>query len=222
MRLDELWRLRAGAPRAARGLSDASSSNSTCRQATCRSIAASSGSRTCRPTRRAATSAAPRSTTSRSRRCASGSRPRASKRVVIGISGGLDSTQAALVAVRAFDRLGLPRTQHPRLHAAGLRHQPPHVRQCARADAGARHHGRRDRHPPVRRTDAAAHRPSGRAGQAPLRHHLRERAGGRAHLAPVPARQPARRAGARHRATCRSWRSASPRTASATTCRTTT
>ena len=32
------------------------------------------------------------------------------KRVVIGISGGLDSTQAALVAVRAFDRLGLPRT----------------------------------------------------------------------------------------------------------------
>ena len=31
------------------------------------------------------------------------------KKVVIGISGGLDSTQAALVAVRAFDRLGLPR-----------------------------------------------------------------------------------------------------------------
>ena len=33
------------------------------------------------------------------------------ERVVIGISGGLDSTQAALVAVRAFDRLGLPRRQ---------------------------------------------------------------------------------------------------------------
>ena len=32
------------------------------------------------------------------------------KKVVIGISGGLDSTQAALVAVRAFERLGLPRT----------------------------------------------------------------------------------------------------------------
>jgi NAD+ synthase (glutamine-hydrolysing) len=32
------------------------------------------------------------------------------KKVVIGISGGLDSTQAALVAVRAFDRLGLPRS----------------------------------------------------------------------------------------------------------------
>ncbi len=32
------------------------------------------------------------------------------EKVVIGISGGLDSTQAALVAVRAFDRLGLPRS----------------------------------------------------------------------------------------------------------------
>ena len=31
------------------------------------------------------------------------------RKVVVGISGGLDSTQAALVAVRAFDRLGLPR-----------------------------------------------------------------------------------------------------------------
>ena len=31
------------------------------------------------------------------------------EKVVVGISGGLDSTQAALVAVRAFDRLGLPR-----------------------------------------------------------------------------------------------------------------
>ncbi len=32
-------------------------------------------------------------------------------RVVIGISGGLDSTQALLVCVRAFDLLGLPRAQ---------------------------------------------------------------------------------------------------------------
>jgi len=31
-------------------------------------------------------------------------------KVVIGVSGGLDSTQALLVACRAFDRLGLPRT----------------------------------------------------------------------------------------------------------------
>ena len=31
------------------------------------------------------------------------------KRAVIGVSGGLDSTQALIVAARAFDRLGLPR-----------------------------------------------------------------------------------------------------------------
>ncbi|PZO78700.1 MAG: NAD(+) synthase [Mesorhizobium amorphae] len=31
------------------------------------------------------------------------------KKVTIGVSGGLDSTQALLVAARAFDRLGLPR-----------------------------------------------------------------------------------------------------------------
>ena len=33
-----------------------------------------------------------------------------SKKLVIGVSGGLDSTQALLVACRAFDRLDLPRT----------------------------------------------------------------------------------------------------------------
>ena len=32
------------------------------------------------------------------------------KKVVIGVSGGLDSTHALIVAARAFDRLGLPRT----------------------------------------------------------------------------------------------------------------
>ncbi len=32
------------------------------------------------------------------------------KRIVIGVSGGLDSTQALLVAAHAFDALGLPRT----------------------------------------------------------------------------------------------------------------
>jgi NAD+ synthase (glutamine-hydrolysing) len=32
------------------------------------------------------------------------------KNVIIGVSGGLDSTQAVLVAARAMDRLGLPRT----------------------------------------------------------------------------------------------------------------
>ncbi|UUL83994.1 NAD(+) synthase [Sphingomonas qomolangmaensis] len=34
-----------------------------------------------------------------------------SKRLVIGVSGGLDSTHALLVAAKAFDRLGRPRTE---------------------------------------------------------------------------------------------------------------
>ena len=32
------------------------------------------------------------------------------REVVIGVSGGLDSTHALIVAARAFDRLGLPRS----------------------------------------------------------------------------------------------------------------
>jgi len=47
------------------------------------------------------------------------------KKVVIGISGGLDSTQAALVAVRAFDRLGLPR-KNILGYTLPASHQPAH------------------------------------------------------------------------------------------------
>ena len=82
----------------------------------------------------AATSAAPRSTRSRCRGWPSGSRlHRHPERVVIGVSGGLDSTQALLVCAQAMDRLGLPAPQHPRLHHAGLRHQRPHPRPGPRA-----------------------------------------------------------------------------------------
>ena len=45
------------------------------------------------------------------------------EKVVIGVSGGLDSTQALLVCAQAMDRLGCRATQHPRLHHARLRHQ---------------------------------------------------------------------------------------------------
>ena len=44
------------------------------------------------------------------------------QKLVIGVSGGLDSTQALLVCARAMDELGLPRRQHPRLHHARFRH----------------------------------------------------------------------------------------------------
>jgi NAD+ synthase (glutamine-hydrolysing) len=69
----------------------------------------SSASPTCRPTANGATSAAPRSTTSRCRPCCSACSS-GHKKVVIGVSGGLDSTHALLVCAKAMDRLGLPRT----------------------------------------------------------------------------------------------------------------
>ena len=88
-----------------------------------RCSARSSASRTCRPIRRGATSAAWRSTTSRSRRCCSGSRAVGGKKLVIGVSGGLDSTHALLVCAAAMDRARPAAQQHPRLHDARLRDQ---------------------------------------------------------------------------------------------------
>ena len=70
------------------------------------------------------------------------------ERIVIAISGGLDSTHALIVAARALDRLGLPADQRARLHDARLRHQRHHARQRPRADGGARRQRGRDRHPP--------------------------------------------------------------------------
>ena len=69
-------------------------------------------------------------------------------KVVIGVSGGLDSTHALIVAAQAMDRCGPPAQRHPRLHAAGLRHERRDEGQRARADARARRHRGRARHPP--------------------------------------------------------------------------
>ena len=84
------------------------------REARSRCAARSSASPTCRPTRRR-----------RDERCievyniqvqALVQRLSASgiEKVVIGVSGGLDSTHALLVCAAAMDLLGLPRSQHPR------------------------------------------------------------------------------------------------------------
>ena len=51
----------------------------------------------------------------------------ASRRSSIGVSGGLDSTQALIVAAKTMDRLGLPRANILALHHAGLRHERPHA-----------------------------------------------------------------------------------------------
>ena len=49
------------------------------------------------------------------------------RNVVVGISGGLDSTLALLVCVKTFDKLGLPRKGNYRHHDAGLRNNRPYV-----------------------------------------------------------------------------------------------
>ncbi len=80
-----------------------------------------------------------------------------SKTLVIGVSGGLDSTHALIVCARALDKLGRPRSDiiARRLHPARLRHFRGHHGQGDGADAGHRRDAGRDRHPPGRRADAA-------------------------------------------------------------------
>jgi NAD+ synthase (glutamine-hydrolysing) len=82
------------------------------------------------------------------------------QKVVIGISGGLDSTHA-LAGLRQGH--GPPRPaahQHPGLYHARLRDQRAHAAAGARTDARGRLHGPRDRHPPELHPDAEGPRPS--------------------------------------------------------------
>lgn len=57
------------------------------------------------------------------------------EKVLIGVSGGLDSTHALLVIAQAMDRLATAQP-HPRIHDAGFRHQRPNALAGARADGG--------------------------------------------------------------------------------------
>ena len=60
-------------------------------------------------------------------------------RVVIGVSGGLDSTLALLVAAAAMDELRTSAFGHPRHLHAGLWYFIGNACQCRGTDAGARH-----------------------------------------------------------------------------------
>ena len=84
------------------------------------------------------------------------------ERIVIGVSGGLDSTHALIVAARTMDRLGLPRTNVLAYTLPGFATSAGHAAELPRTDEGARRHRRRDGHPPVGDADAAGPRPSGR------------------------------------------------------------
>ncbi|CAM5512759.1 Glutamine-dependent NAD(+) synthetase [Streptomyces alboniger] len=92
------------------GTSGRCPSNSTRRPRTWGCAAASSGSRSCPRTPTGSPWTATRRTTSRSPDCSSGSPRSAVRRVVIGVSGGLDSTHALIVAAQAMDRAGRPRS----------------------------------------------------------------------------------------------------------------
>ena len=156
----------------------------------------------------------------RPRAAAGGDRHPAS--VVIGVSGGLDSTQALIVAAKAFDRLGLAAQEHPRLHHAGLRHR--------RADEGQRASPscRRSGSAPTSSTSARPRSRCSPTSTIPLR------AANRSTTLPSRTCRPASApttssasptimaASCSAPATSPSWRSAGAPTASAIRCRTTT
>jgi NAD+ synthase (glutamine-hydrolysing) len=121
------------------------------------------------------------------------------KKVVIGVSGGLDSTHALLVCAKAMDKLGLPRTNILAYTMPGFAtssrtlvqaHQLMTQVGCTAQEIDIRpscEQMLKDLDHPVF------------ARRAGLRHHLRERAGRRAHQPPVPPGQPPRRHRDRHR-----------------------
>ena len=79
-------------------------------------------------------------------------------KVVIGVSGGLDSTHALIVAARAMDREGRPRSRHPGVHPARIRDGRSHQEQRDRGWPCAGCHVRGNRHPRHRQTDAQGDR----------------------------------------------------------------
>ena len=170
-----------------------------------RSSGRSSASPMCRPIRPSCATIATRPTTSRSRAWRSGCSRAGSRSAVIGVSGGLDSTQALIVTCRAMDQLGLPRTNVLAYTLPGFGTSDKTYEQCLAADARAGRHRGRDRHQAGGAADAGRYRPSLRQGREGLRRHLRERAGGPAHRLPVPPRQPASRHWSSAPATCPSW-----------------
>jgi len=122
------------------------------------------------------------------------------ERAVIGVSGGLDSTQALIVTARAVDWLGLKRenifaytlpefatSEHTRSNALAL------MRALGVTAAEI------DISPAARQMLADLGYPFARGEPVCLRCDLRERAGRPAHRLSVPPREPAPRAGGRNR-----------------------
>ena len=119
--------------------------------------------------------------------------------IVIGVSGGLDSTHALIVAAKAMDRLGRPRSDILAFTMPGFA-TSNHTKGNAIAlmeslDVTWEELDIRPAATQMLQGDG----PSLRPGRGGLRRHLRERPGRPAHRLPLPHRQPARRHRARHR-----------------------
>ena len=125
--------------------------------------ARSSASRSCRPTRRCSRDNCYEAYNIQVQGLAQRLKATGLEQLVIGVSGGLDSTQALIVSARVMDSARPAARQHPGLHAARLRDEQRHQGQCLAADARARRHRRGDRHPPGRQADAGRYRPCLRA-----------------------------------------------------------
>lgn len=82
--------------------------------------------------------------------------------VVIGVSGGLDSTLAMLVAARAMDLCGRPADRYHRCDHALLRHDEAHPLQRRDSVRGFGRDVRRDQHHRDRQEPLCGHRPARR------------------------------------------------------------
>ncbi len=103
------------------------------------------------------------------------------RRVVLGLSGGLDSTLALLVCARTFDLLGLPRQGILAVTLPGFGTTTRTLEQRAPARGLLRRGAARDRHPAGLR---AAHQGHRARPEGPREHDLPEPAGARAHPDP--------------------------------------
>ena len=178
----------------------ASSSGSWSRRtATSGCAARSTGSRSCPTTPSDSSSTATRPTTSRSPASSSGWRAIGSPKAVIGVSGGLDSTHALIVACKAMDRLGRPRSDVLAFTMPGFATGSTTKGYATRlSEALGVTFEELDIRPAAEQMLADMGHPYSR-GREGLRRHLRERPGRPALRLPLPPRQPARRHRRRHR-----------------------
>ncbi len=120
-------------------------------------------------------------------------------KIIIGVSGGLDSTHALIVAAKAMDRLGRPRSDIHAFTMPGFA-----TGETTKSFATRLSEALGVTFETLSITEAAGQmlegsRPPVFQGRGGLRHHVRERPGRSAHRLLVPARQPPRRHRARYR-----------------------